>query len=86
VTHPYWPLFDLRIRTPRLELRVADDDCVVELARVAAAGIHPEDYMPFGVPWTERPSPELERGMLQWHWRARGEWSAANWRLPFAVL
>jgi len=26
MAHPYWPFFDLRIRTPRLELHVPNDD------------------------------------------------------------
>jgi hypothetical protein len=36
--HP-WPLFDLRVRTPNLELRLPTDDDLLELARVARAGI-----------------------------------------------
>ena len=84
--HPYWPFFDLRIRTPRLELRIPDDADVVELARMAARGIHPDDFHPFSIPWTEQPSPELERRLLQWHWRVRAGWSPAAWRLAFAVL
>ena len=35
MTHPYWPLFDLVVRTPRLELRPPDDSMLVELARCA---------------------------------------------------
>ena len=51
-THP-WPLFGLRITTPRLELRIPDDDDLVELFEAARAGIHPADEMPFGIPWTD---------------------------------
>ena len=83
--HPYWPLFDLRIRTPRLELRLPDDDELVALAGLAAAGIHAADFMPFSIPWTERPSPDLERGLLQWHWRCRGDCAPDRWRLSLAV-
>ena len=84
--HAYWPLFDLRIRTPRLELRVPNDDDLIELARMAALGVHPESLMPFSIAWTDQPSPELERGLMQWHWRARAEWSPTRWRLAFGVL
>lgn len=83
--HPYWPLFDLRIRTPRLELRIPDDDELVELARLAAGGVHPEGYMPFTIPWTDRPSPEMERRLFQFHWRVRAELTPAAWRLAFAI-
>lgn len=84
--HPFWPFFDLRIRTPRLELRLPDDEELVVLARLAAAGVHADDFMPFASPWTERPSPDLERGLMQWHWRCRAECRPADWRLSFAVF
>ena len=84
--HPYWPLFDLRVRTPLVELRVPDDDDLLELARLAALGVHPAGVMPFGFPWTDLPSPALERGLMQWHWRTRAEWSPTSWRLPLMVL
>ena len=35
-----WPLFDLRVSTPRLELRYVDDELGHALARLAAHGIH----------------------------------------------
>ena len=81
-----WPLFGLRVRTPRLELRVPTDDELCALAEVAAAGVHPADTMPFDVPWTAAPSPLLERGVLQFYWRCRGEWSVERWTLDFAVF
>ena len=83
--HPYWPLFDLRVRTPTLELRLPNDDDLVAIARLAAAGIHDPDTMPFGVPWTDRPSPELEREVLRWGWRRRAGLSPDEWTLPFMV-
>lgn len=86
MAHPYWPLFDLRIRTPRLELRIPDDEDLIELARVAAGGVHPGDYMPFTIPWTDRPSPERERRLFQFHWRARADLTPAAWRLAFAIF
>jgi RimJ/RimL family protein N-acetyltransferase len=84
--HPYWPLFDLRIRTPRLELRPPDDELVVELARLAAAGIHDPETMPFAMPFTDQPSPQLERSSLQFFWRTRAEWTPEKWMLPLAVI
>ena len=32
--HPFWPLFDLRVRTPTLELRLPTDDDLVAIARL----------------------------------------------------
>jgi RimJ/RimL family protein N-acetyltransferase len=86
VTHPFWPLFDLRISTPRLELRYPADDDIAELAQLAAQGIHDNDTMPFSIPWTRQKSPELERGALQYYWRRRAEWTPTKWALPCAVF
>jgi RimJ/RimL family protein N-acetyltransferase len=84
--HPYWPLFDLRVRTPRLELRPPDDEVAVELARLAASGIHDPATMPFAVPFTDQPSPQLERSSLQYFWRTRADWTPELWALPLAVV
>jgi RimJ/RimL family protein N-acetyltransferase len=85
-SHP-WPFYGLRITTPRLELRVPDDEDIVELFEAARAGIHPAGEMPFGVPWTDdiQEPGALER-FVSFHWTARGGISAARWALPFAVV
>ena len=85
MAHPYWPLFDLRIRTERVELRPPTDDDLVELAAVAARGIHDPAEMPFGAPWTDVPSPQLERNSLQHYGGARAGFTAMDWHLPLAV-
>lgn len=84
--HPFWPLFDLEVRTPRLTLRYVDDVLAVELAALAARGIHDPDFMPFAMPWTRAASPQLERQALQFFWRCRTETTPAGWNLNFAVL
>jgi hypothetical protein len=50
---PPHPLARLRVRTPRLELRLATTFELRELAEVARAGIHDPAVMPFGVPRTD---------------------------------
>jgi RimJ/RimL family protein N-acetyltransferase len=82
----YWPLFDLRIRTSRLEIRLANDDDLVELADLAARGVHDPATMPFLFPWTDEPSPRLERGLLQWGWRHRAGWNPNSWTFNGAVI
>jgi RimJ/RimL family protein N-acetyltransferase len=84
--HALWPLFDLRLRTPRLELRLPTDDELVDLAAVARAGIHDPTDMPFAAAWTDAPSPEFERSFAKFHWRSRATWSVDDWVLPLAVL
>lgn len=80
-----WPLFGLRITTPRLELRLPTDDDLAELIEVSQRGIHDPAAMPFGVPWTDVPSPRFEWESLQHHWSGRVNLSPASWRLGFGV-
>jgi RimJ/RimL family protein N-acetyltransferase len=84
--NPYWPLFDLRIRCGRVELRLPTDEDLVNLATLAARGVHDPSTMPFLFPWTDQPSPELERGLLQWGWRHRANWSVDDWTFNTAVV
>jgi RimJ/RimL family protein N-acetyltransferase len=86
VPHPYWPLFDLEVRTPRVTLRPITDEVAVELAALAARGIHDPGFMPFAMPWTRSESPQLERGALQFYWRCRAEMTPASWSIHFAVV
>src|ERR1039458_8260822 len=86
MSHPHWPFFDLRIRTPRLELRYPDDDLLCELADVAARGVHAPDRMPFNEPWTRTPPGALQVKSLQHWWARRGTLTADDWDLGFAVL
>jgi RimJ/RimL family protein N-acetyltransferase len=76
------PLFDLRIRTPRLELRLPTESELEELYDVAAAGIHPPEEMPFGVAWTD----DLSRdAFLAFHRSTRGSWKPGSWKFDFGT-
>src|SRR5665213_1848004 len=86
VPHPYWPLFDVRVRTPRLEIRLPTDDEQNELVAVSDRGIHDPAAMPFTTPWTDRPLPDRHRETLQYWWGARASWSPHDWRFPAAVF
>jgi len=82
----HWPLFDLRIRTPRLELRYPSDADCASLADLTREAVHDEDFMPFTVPWTRAPSPAREQNALRHWWRQRANLSVEDWTLPFMVL
>lgn len=86
MTHPYWPPFDLEVRTPRITLRYVDDELAVRLAELAAHGIHDPSWMPFALPWTDVASPGLEQNTLRYYWRTRAELTPDHWDLPLAVL
>ena len=42
--------------------------------------------MPFALPWTDAPSPMLERNTMQWYWRCRAETSPTRFHLELAVI
>ena len=85
-THP-WPFFGLRITTPRLELRIPDDEDLAEPFAAARAGIHAADEMPFGIPWTDGlEEPDAPVHFFGFHWSARGAIGPERWSLPFAVI
>jgi RimJ/RimL family protein N-acetyltransferase len=82
----HWPLFGLRLTTPRLELRVPDLADLAQLADVAAAGVHDPGSQPFVVPWTDGTPAEAARGTLQFQWRMLGQWAPDNWSLHFVTV
>ncbi|MPZ25276.1 MAG: GNAT family N-acetyltransferase [Micromonosporaceae bacterium] len=79
-------MYDLRVRTPALELRVPTEDELVALCQVAKAGVHDPDTTPFEVPWTDKPSPRFEREFLQHFWSTRAQWTPERWMLDLAVF
>jgi RimJ/RimL family protein N-acetyltransferase len=82
----HWPLFGLRVRTPRVELRYPDDDDVAALAELAAKGVHDPAFMPFEITWTDVPSPQQERNSMQHYWLQRANWTPDDWHLPMATV
>ncbi|MFJ5676610.1 GNAT family N-acetyltransferase [Streptomyces sp. NPDC093097] len=81
-----WPLYRLRITTPRLELRLPDLDLLGELAESAAAGVHDETRMPFTVPWTAVGPEERGRATFQYVLGTLANWRAEDWTLSLVVL
>jgi RimJ/RimL family protein N-acetyltransferase len=75
-------LFGLRLRTPRLELRLPTWEELEALREVALAGVHPPDFMPFSVAWTD--DPELP-AFLPYHEMRRRDWSPDAWHLELGV-
>jgi RimJ/RimL family protein N-acetyltransferase len=76
------PLFDLRLRTPRLELRLPTTRELYELRELALGGVHPPEFMPFSIAWTD--DPELST-FLDYHEMRRQDWSPEEWHLELAV-
>jgi RimJ/RimL family protein N-acetyltransferase len=74
------PLRSLRLRTPRLELRLGSRDELVEVHELARRGIHPPNEMPFENPWTDRSAEEdfVERS-VEFHEAALRDWRPERW-------
>lgn len=85
MAHPYWPLFDLVIRTPRVELRPPTDDDVTAIVELSDRGVHDPATMPFAVPWTDWEPPVRRRSTMQWWWRQRADWAPEKWLLGLMV-
>jgi RimJ/RimL family protein N-acetyltransferase len=85
VPHPLWPLFDLRVRTGDLELRLPAEEELPAFMAVASSGIHPPDEMPFGIAWTDASSPERERASYQYWMSTRAGWTPSDWVLTLGV-
>jgi RimJ/RimL family protein N-acetyltransferase len=81
-----WPFFDLRVRTPRIELRYPDDELLFELAAVAARGVHDPARMPFNEPWTRNEPDVVQVRALQHWWGQRANLTAEDWNITFAVI
>lgn len=84
MTSPYWPLFALRLTTPRLELRPLHEDDLPELAALVPDDVELNPDSPtFGLPVGP-----VARGLVvhQSYWRAYGTWRVEAWRLNFGVF
>jgi RimJ/RimL family protein N-acetyltransferase len=84
--HQWWPIAGLRLRTPRLELRLPTDSDLDNLATLAAQGVHDPEVQPFAVPWTDQAPAQRARGTLQYHWSRRASWTPENWTLDFVII
>lgn len=80
-----YPVMGLRVRMGPLTLQAVRDEDLPELVALVGSGIHPEDSMPFTVPWTHTPADEAPLAYAQYHWRTRAEFSRGRWGLQFVV-
>jgi RimJ/RimL family protein N-acetyltransferase len=81
----WWPLSDLRLITPRLELRWPTPGDLEALADLAAGGVHDPRLQPFTVPWTDAPPQDRARGTLQSQWSQWAAWKPTDWTLDLVV-
>lgn len=82
----HYPLLGLRLRTPRLELRLPSSEELGQLADLAARGIHDPEDMPFFIPWTNQSPAGRARAVVQYNWLRWGNLASDHWSLLFTVF
>ena len=85
MVHPLWPLLDLRLTTGDLELRIPREEELPAFAEIVERGIHPPDEMPFGIAWTDLPTPERNLESYRWWTSARANFTPDQWVLTLGV-
>lgn len=83
-----YPVFDVSVTTPRLELRGATDDLLEQLAPLVREGKTAAHPLPYDDPmslYEEDPDLRVQR-WLQGIWRGRGRIEPDFWRLYLAVV
>ncbi len=74
------------MRTPRLELRLPTEPELLALARVAEAGIHPPEQMPFRVAWTDGiGKPGFVESFVDHQVTSLRDWTPERWALNLSV-
>jgi RimJ/RimL family protein N-acetyltransferase len=81
-----YPLYELRLRTPRLELRLGSHEELVELALLAEEGVHPPEEMPFAIAWTDSiGEPGFVGSAVAYHEGHLTSWTPESWQLNLLV-
>lgn len=80
-----WPIYRVRITTPRLQLRLPTESELAELADVAGKGVHNPTERPFLTPWTEGGPLDRARFVLREHWANLAGWADDRWALDLGV-
>jgi RimJ/RimL family protein N-acetyltransferase len=81
------PLYQLRLKTPRVELRLGTREELTELGRLAQEGIHPPEEMPFAVAWTDRSGePTFVDYFVEFHETTLRNWRPERWSLNLIVF
>lgn len=78
--HPLWPVYDVVVRTPRLEVRLPTENELAQLALMADESIFVNTAsMSFNLDWPMTPSPAREQNLYKFHMKARADWLPESW-------
>ena len=82
---PAFPIWDLRVRTPLIELRPIREADALALIELSDRGIHDPATMPFGIPWTRESLPDRHWNSMKHYLGGWARLSPVDWQLGFAV-
>lgn len=80
------PTFGLRVGWDDLELRLLDDAELLELASLAADGVHDPEVAPLSWSWTRGTREDVMRHVLAHQWKNRSRTAPDDWTLSLAVV
>ena len=80
-----WPLYGLRVTAGDLELRYPTEAELPAFATIIEEGLHPPGEMPFGIAWTDSPTPKRNLESYQWWMGSRARWTVDSWTLTLAA-
>ena len=80
------PIPDIEIRSGSYRLVIPDEKILEQLADLVRNGVHPEEFMPFSVPWTDTDPDTAADGYVKWVKRSKMQSTPRSWRLCFALL
>ncbi|MGI8993920.1 MAG: GNAT family N-acetyltransferase [Nocardioidaceae bacterium] len=84
MTHRYWPMFDIRITTPDLELRHLTEADLSSVADILPADAEQD---PAATTYNGLDTARNRGAVVhQEYWRARGGWRPESWALSFGVF
>jgi RimJ/RimL family protein N-acetyltransferase len=83
---PSGPPPDIELRVQNLRLVSPNEDILGQLANLVRRRIHPDDFMPFSVPWTDADPDVAAQNYVSWVKRAKFQSTPLAWKLCFAVL
>ena len=81
----FWPIFGLRLATPRLTLIPLQDQDLVETIDLILDGIHDPAGCRSRCRGRDAPREELVQNSLRYYWSARAAATPEEWRVPFVV-
>ncbi|MCH6471553.1 GNAT family N-acetyltransferase [Sinomonas terrae] len=80
-----WPVFGLRLTTPRLVLRPIQDGDIPAFVEAAASGIYEtrDGHIPFPTDWPN--VPDMGPNSARWIWEHRIQANPGSWVIMFGV-